>query len=343
MTDRTELETTARALVAPGKGILAADESFPTIAKRFASVGVETGEEVRRTYRQMLLTTPGVEKFFSGAILFDETLRQSKDDGTTFAKYMRDAGMVPGIKVDKGAKPLAAAEGEKVTEGLDGLRDRLAEYKQLGAGFAKWRAVIAIDAAKSFPSRYCLETNAHALARYAALCQEAGIVPIVEPEVLMDGEHDQEACFEVTRLTHRLVFDELRRQRVHLPGMLLKPNMIVSGKGCTTQASVDEVATRTVELLRETVPAAVAGIVFLSGGQSEVEATRHLDAMNRLDLPKPWQLSFSYGRALQQPALHAWSGDAGKLGAAGAALLHRARCNGAAALGKYGEALEASA
>lgn len=335
-----ELHKTAKALVADGKGILAADESFPTIAKRFASIGVESTEEVRRSYRQMLFTAPGAERFVSGVIMFDESLRQKTDDGTAFAEAMANKGMIAGIKVDKGAKPLAGSAGETVTEGLDGLRDRLVEYRELGARFAKWRAVIKIDG--ELPSRYCLETNAHALARYARLCQEACIVPIVEPEVLMDGDHDIDRCESVTRITHRLVFDELARQGVDLRGMLLKPNMVVSGKGCARQADVDTVARRTVALLQQTVPAAVPGIVFLSGGQDDVVATAHLDAMNRLrgETAIPWKLSFSYGRALQQPALTAWAGRGENLEAGRAAYLKRAKCNAAASQGEYAAALE---
>ncbi len=338
--DPSELHQTARALVADGKGILAADESFPTIAKRFASIGVESSEELRRTYRQMLFTASGSEQFVSGVIMFDESLRQKTDDGTPFAEAMKAKGIIAGIKVDKGAKPLAGAEGETVTEGLDGLRDRLAEYRELGARFAKWRAVISIG--DDTPSRYCLETNAHALARYARLCQEQSIVPIVEPEVLMDGGHTIDRCEAVTRLTHQLVFDELDRQGVDLRGILLKPNMVLSGKACAQQADVATVARRTVALLQETVPAAVPGIVFLSGGQDDVVATAHLDAMNRLrgETAIPWKLSFSYGRALQHPALVAWSGKAANVEAGRNAYLKRAKCNSAATLGEYTAALE---
>jgi fructose-bisphosphate aldolase class I len=341
MTAITRLESTARALVAPGKGILAADESFPTIAKRLQGVGVESSEEVRRTYRQMLLTAPGSEEFISGAILFDETLRQKTDDGTPIPAAMKKMGIIPGIKVDTGAKPLAGTEDEKVTEGLDGLRARLEEYRGLGAGFAKWRAVIAIG--HKIPSRYCIEANAHALARYAALCQEQGIVPIVEPEVLMDGTHDIERCYRVTRDTLRAVFSQLGLQRVELSGMLLKPNMVISGKDCEQQAGVEEVAARTVKCLMETVPAAVPGIVFLSGGQSDELATAHLNAMNSGEPALPWELSFSYGRALQQPALKAWGGKAENIESGRKAFMHRARCNGAARYGRYDAKLEAGA
>lgn len=341
MADINELESTARALVAPGKGILAADESFPTIAKRFASVGVESSEEARRTYRQMLLVAPGSEEFISGAILFDETLRQKTDDGTPLPAAMAKLGIMPGIKVDTGAKPLAGAEGETVTEGLDGLRARLEEYRGLGARFAKWRAVISIG--HKIPSRYCIEANAHALGRYAALCQEQGLVPIVEPEVMMEGNHDIERCYRVTRDTLRAVFAQLGLQRVALQGMLLKPNMVISGKECETQAGVDEVAAKTVKCLLETVPAAVPGIVFLSGGQSDELATAHLNAMNAQNPQLPWELSFSYGRALQAPALTAWAGKPGQVQAGRKAFMHRARCNSAARYGRYDAALEASA
>lgn len=341
MTAINELESTARALVAPGKGILAADESFPTIAKRLAGIGVESSEEVRRTYRQMLLTAPGSEEFISGAILFDETLRQKVDDGTPIPAAMAKMGIIPGIKVDTGAKPLAGTDEEKVTEGLDGLRGRLEEYRGLGARFAKWRAVIAIG--HKIPSRYCIEANAHALARYAALCQEQGLVPIVEPEVMMDGNHDIDRCYRVTRDTLRAVFNQLGLQRVELSGMLLKPNMVISGKECEEQAGVEEVAAKTVECLLETVPAAVPGIVFLSGGQSDELATAHLNAMNAGDRTLPWELSFSYGRALQQAALKAWGGKAENVEAGRKAFMHRARCNGAARYGRYDAELEAGA
>lgn len=334
----SELHETARAIVAPGKGILAADESFPTIAKRLAAIGVESSEEVRRSYRQMLFTAPGAPEFISGVIMFDETVRQKTDGGQTFPEFMREHGIAPGIKVDRGAKALAGSDGEKVTEGLDGLRDRVAEYYELGCRFAKWRAVIQIGAGK--PSDYCLEANAHALARYAALCQEGGLVPIVEPEVLMDGDHDVETCHRVTRRALHLVFDQLYRQNVDLEGILLKPNMVLSGKGHTSQAGVDEVADRTVAVLEAEVPASVPGIVFLSGGQSDELATAHLDAMNRRHPQAPWALSFSYGRALQHPALTTWHGDAGKIEAGANAFLKRARLNSAAARGAYEAAME---
>ncbi|MDX1453684.1 MAG: class I fructose-bisphosphate aldolase, partial [Oleiphilaceae bacterium] len=320
------LMETARAMVAPGKGILAADESTPTIKKRFDSINVESTEDVRRRYRQMLFAAPGMEEFISGVIMFEETLFQKTDDGVPFTKMLADKGVIPGIKVDKGAKPLAGADGETVTEGLDGLRDRLIEYREAGARFAKWRAVITIG--DGIPSGYCIHTNAHALARYAALCQEQDIVPIVEPEVLMDADNSIEVCEQVTSSTLKAVFDELYAQNVMLEGIVLKPNMVISGKQCPEQADVEEVAQRTVSTLLKHVPAAVPGIAFLSGGQSDELATAHLDAMNRLgDLP--WSLSFSYGRALQAPALQAWGGSPDNLAAGQQAFMHRARCNGA--------------
>ncbi len=328
----TSLNQIAQAIVAPGRGILAADESTGTIKKRFDSIGVGSTEETRQTYREMLFTTEGVEEFISGVIMFDETIRQSSRDGTPFVEILEKKGIIPGIKVDKGAKDLAFAEGEKVTEGLDGLRERLAEYRQMGARFTKWRAVITIG--DGIPSDTCLDVNAHALARYAALSQEQDLVPIVEPEVLMDGDHTIDRCEDVTRATLSRVFDTLKAQRVSYDGMLLKPNMVLSGKECPTQAAVDEVAKRTVELFREVIPADVPGVVFLSGGQTDEDATAHLNAMNKLgDLP--WQLSFSYGRALQAPALKAWSGEDGKLEAGRKAFYKRAKLNGAARTGSY--------
>jgi len=330
-----DLQRTARALVPEGKGILAADESFPTIEKRFDSIGIGSTEESRRDYRSMLFTAPGVGDYISGVILFDETLRQKGADGTPLVEVLRANGMIPGIKVDKGAKPLAGHPDEKVTEGLDGLRDRLNEYYELGARFTKWRAVYTIG--DGIPSPACITANAHALARYAALSQEAGLVPIVEPEVLMDGDHDIDLCEEVTEEALRVVFGELSVQEVLLEGMLLKPNMVVSGKDCPDQADVEEVAVRTVRCLRRTVPAAVPGIVFLSGGQSDEDATLHLDAMNRLPEPLPWRLSFSYGRALQAAPLKAWGGKAANLSAGQAAFLERAKANGAATQGAYAE------
>jgi len=328
-----DLQQTARALVPEGKGILAADESFPTIKKRFDSIGIDSTEENRRDYRSMLFTAPGAGDYISGVILFDETLRQKGADGTPLVNVLRGNGIIPGIKVDKGAKPLASHPDEKVTEGLDGLRDRLNEYYDLGARFTKWRAVYTIG--DGIPSPACITTNAHALARYAALSQEAGLVPIVEPEVLMDGDHDIDLCEEVTEEVLRVVFGELSVQEILLEGMLLKPNMVVSGKDCPQQADVEEVAVRTVRCLRRTVPAAVPGIVFLSGGQSDEDATLHLDAMNRLPDPLPWRLSFSYGRALQAAPLKAWSGKTANVQAGQAAFLERAKANGAATRGAY--------
>src|SRR5437764_14041307 len=335
-----DLESTARALVAEHKGILAADESDGTIKKRFDSIGVESTEENRRAYRDLLFTTEGVEEYISGVILFDETLRQSSADGTPFPKLLASKGIIPGIKVDKGAKPLAHAEGETVTEGLDGLRGRLEEYRELGARFAKWRAVITIG--KDIPSEYCIWTNAHALARYAALCQEAGLVPIVEPEVLMDGDHTIERSFHVTSHTLHAVFTELRDQRVHPEGILLKPNMVLPGYESPEQVSDEEIAHETVRCFRRHVPAAVPGIVFLSGGQSEEEATRRLNAMNAMG-PHPWKLSFSYGRALQAAALKTWQGKEENVEAAQQAYYHRAKMNGAAQTGLYAPEMEREA
>jgi fructose-bisphosphate aldolase class I len=331
------LESVARNLVAPGKGILAADESTPTIEKRFKSIGVASTEENRRAYRDILFTTAGVGEFISGVILFDETIRQKTRDGRTFVAALEQQGIIPGIKVDKGAKPMANFPGEKVTEGLDGLRERLAEYRKLGARFAKWRAVISIG--DKIPTRRCIETNAELLARYAALSQEADIVPIVEPEVLMDGTHTIERYFEVTQQTLESVFHALYEHRVSLEGMLLKPNMVLSGKDCPQQASVQEVAEATVRCMKRVVPAAVPGLVFLSGGQTDLQATEHLNAMNRLD-QVPWQLSFSYGRALQAPVLKAWKGEPANVADAQRAFHHRAFCNSKARFGKYTEAME---
>ena len=333
-----DLETTIRALMTPGKGILAADESHGTIARRFEALGVQATEENRRLYRQMLFTTPGVSEFISGVILFDETVRQRADDGRRFVDILSGEGITPGIKVDRGAKPLSGAPGELVTEGLDGLRERLAEYWSLGARFAKWRAVIAIGPDR--PTTTCLATNAHALARYAALCQEAGLVPIVEPEVLMDGDHSIERSFAVTEATLDRVFGALREQRVVLEHVLLKPSMVVPGAQSPQQTSVPGVADATVRCLRRAVPAAVPGIVFLSGGQDAQVATAHLNAMNAMAAAHPWPLSFSFARALQGPALEAWRGDPRNVGAAQRAFYHRARCNGAAREGRYTLELE---
>jgi len=333
------MDDIARAIVADGKGILAADESTGTIKKRFDSIDVESVEETRRCYREMLFTTEGAGEAISGVILYDETLRQSAADGRPFAKVLEGAGMIPGIKVDTGAKPLAGSPNEKVTEGLDGLRERCKEYYELGARFAKWRAVITI-AGDAHPSRACISANAHALARYAALCQEAKLVPIVEPEVLMDGDHDIDRCAEVTETTLAETYNQLRTQGVRLEATLLKPNMVLSGTECATQAGVDEVARRTVEVLKRSVPAAVPGIVFLSGGQSDLLATEHLNAMNALGERLPWKLSFSYGRALQAAPLKAWGGKAANVPAAQRAFLHRARANGAAARGAWSMEME---
>ena len=328
-----QLAAIAQAMVAPGKGIIAIDESTATIKKRFDSVGIECTEENRRAYREMLLTTPKLGEHISGAILYDETLRQKTKDGVPFTKIMMDNGILPGIKVDMGAKPLAGFPGELVTEGLDGLRERLKEYAQLGAKFAKWRAVITIG--EDAPSGTCIEANCHALARYAALCQEAGIVPMVEPEVLMDGEHDIDTCYEITEVTLRSLFGALYEHNVMLEGTILKASMVVSGKDAPEQASVDEVAEMTLRCLKSSVPATLPGIVFLSGGQSDEDATAHLDAMNRLG-PKPWPLSFSYGRAMQSAALKLWSKDlAGNVGVAQETVFARARDNGLAALGQW--------
>ncbi|MGH2811698.1 MAG: class I fructose-bisphosphate aldolase, partial [Actinomycetota bacterium] len=316
------------------------DESFPTIEKRFQKIGVESTEENRRRYREMLFTTNGAEEFIGGVILFDETLRQSASDGAPFPEVLEKKGIVPGIKVDAGAKDLAGFPEEKVTEGLDGLRGRLAEYRELGAKFTKWRAVITIG--DGIPTLYCIHANAHALARYAALSQEAGLTPIVEPEVLMDGDHTIERCNEVTLHTLGTTFDELRRHRVALEEMLLKPNMVLSGKDCPEQAGVEEVAEWTVRCLRAAVPAAVPGIVFLSGGQSDETATAHLNAMNALG-EHPWELSFSYGRALQAPALAAWGGDPANFAAGQKAFYRRAKLNGAARFGKYTPDMERAA
>jgi fructose-bisphosphate aldolase class I len=331
------LEETARALVAPGKGILAADESDGTIKKRFDSIGIESTEDNRRAYRDLLFTTEGAAEHISGVILYDETIRQPALDGTPFPKLLESQGVIPGIKVDKGAKDLAHAPDEKITEGLDGLRERLAEYVSLGARFTKWRAVITIG--QGIPSEYCLWTNAHALARYAALSQEAGLVPIVEPEVLMDGGHSIETSFDVTSRTLHAVFTELRDQRVHFEQMLLKPNMVLSGYEASGRAGVQEVAEQTVRCFRRHVPAAVPGIVFLSGGQTDEDATAHLNAMNAMG-PHPWELSFSYGRALQAPSLKAWAGEAENVASGQAAYLHRAKMNGLARSGSYSPDME---
>jgi len=334
-----KLIDTAQAMVADNKGLLAIDESTGTCDKRFAEHDIPQTVEMRRAYRELLITTPGIAKSISGMILFDETIRQKTEDDTPFIKVLTEAGIIPGIKVDMGAKALAGHPGEKVTEGLDGLRERLKEYFEMGARFAKWRAVIVID--DDLPSHSGLEANAHALARYAALCQEAGLVPIVEPEVLMDGTHSLERCREVSEEALREVFVQLNRQRVLLEGIILKPNMILPGLKCTEQASVDEVADATVQSLFRTVPAAVPGIAFLSGGQSAELASERLNLMNvRFKSQMPWQLSFSYGRAIQQPALEIWQGKEANVSAAQSALLHRAECNRMARRGEYSAVLE---
>ena len=332
------MEHTAQAIDAEGKGILAADETVPTLTKRFAALKIESTADSRRAYREMFFTTPDIAAFISGVILQDETIRQKNSSGIPLPELLSKQGILPGIKVDTGAKPLAGSPDEKVTEGLDGLRDRLQEYAAMGARFAKWRAVITITDA--LPSRLCIAVNAHALARYAALCQEQGIVPIVEPEVLMNGTHTIERCEDVTGSVLHAVFHELHEQRIRLEGMLLKPNMVLSGQDNRRQATADEVAVATLRCLRRHVPTAVPGIVFLSGGQSDVLATTHLNAINKLDAPKPWKISFSYGRALQDAAMEAWHGEQQNLKAGQQAFYNRARSNGAAALGKYTSAFE---
>jgi len=335
-----ELETVAQAMVAKGKGILAADESMGTIKRRFDSIKIDCNENNRRAYRETLFTTEGLEEAISGVILFDETLRTAASDGTPFSQVLSKKGIMPGIKVDKGPVEIPFFPGETVTEGLDGLRARIKEYQELGAKFAKWRAVITIGAA--IPTYNCMAANAHALARYAALCQEGGVVPIVEPEVLLDGNHTIERCEEVTEATLRITFSALAEQRIHLEGMILKPSMVVSGKDNARQAGVDEVAERTIRCLKRTVPAAVPGIAFLSGGQSAVSATEHLNRMNQMG-PHPWQVSFSYARALQDPALKVWKGEAGNVAAAQKIFYHRAKMNSAARSGGYTKNLEDAA
>jgi fructose-bisphosphate aldolase class I len=333
-----DLESVAATLVADGKGILAADESVATATRRFDTVGIRSTEQSRRAYREMLFTTSGAAEFISGAILYDETIRQKSSGGTPLAEVLSSQGIVPGIKVDTGAEPLAGSPEETVTEGLDSLRNRLAEYHGMGARFAKWRAVIRIT--DKLPSVACVNANAHALARYAALCQEQHVVPIVEPEVLMNGGHSIERCEEATGAVLHAVFHALFEQGVSLESMLLKPSMVIAGKDCSRQASVQEVATATLRCLRRHVPAAVPGIVFLSGGQKDRLATVHLNAINRLPGPKPWKLSFSYGRALQDAALEAWQGRDENLEAGQQAFYHRARCNGAANRGEYTDEME---
>jgi fructose-bisphosphate aldolase class I len=343
--DMKLMTETAKAMVAPGKGLLAADESSGTCKKRFDSVKVECNEENRRAYRELLFTTPRIADYVSGVILFDETLRQKTKDGQPFAAYLEKNGIIPGIKVDGGAHDMALHPGEKVTEGLDGLRKRLDEYFKLGARFAKWRAVITIgkDASgDNLPSWACIEANAHALARYSALCQEASIVPIVEPEVLLDGDHTVERCEEATEKTLATLFNELTWQEVSLEHVILKASMVVSGKDNARQAPVSEVAERTLRVLKRTVPAALPGVVFLSGGQTDENATAHLDAMNRMGTA-PWPLTFSYSRALQAVALNAWRGSAANVGAAQAAFHHRAHMNSLAAKGQWKKDLEKKA
>jgi fructose-bisphosphate aldolase class I len=337
----SELNKVAAAMVAPGRGLLAADESGGTIKKRFDALGVESTADTRRDYREMLFrSTEGMSKYISGVILYDETIRQNAKDGTPLVKLIEKAGALPGIKVDKGTKPLPFCPGELITEGLDGLRERLVEYRGLGAKFAKWRAVIDIGA--GIPSYNCIMTNANALARYAALCQDEGIVPIVEPEVLMDGDHDADRCAMISEWVLKTVFEQLYYQRVALEGMVLKPNMIVPGKKSAKRASVEEVADKTLRVLKACVPASVPGIAFLSGGQSDEDATAHLDAMHRMG-PLPWHVSFSYGRALQHAPQTTWSGKSENVAAAQRAFNHRAMMNGLAALGQWKADLERKA
>jgi fructose-bisphosphate aldolase class I len=338
--NRSELESTARAMAAKGKGILAADESSGTIKKRFDSIKLESTEEARRTYREMLFTTPGMSDYISGVIMYDETIRQKAKDGTPFAEVLSKQGVVPGIKVDTGAKPLAGFPNETITEGLDGLRERLIEYYKLGARFAKWRAVI--DIGDGYPTQFAIDANAHALARYAALCQEQNIVPIVEPEVLMDGAHDLARCEEVTGAVLSSVFSALHSHRIHLEGIILKPNMVISGKKAPNRANAQQVAEATVRCLKRYVPSAVPGIAFLSGGQTSPEATEHLNLMNQLG-PLPWELTFSYGRALQEEALKAWGGKAENFAAGQKAFFRRAKLNGLARSGSYNPKLEQEA
>lgn len=339
--NQQQLIETAYAMVADDKGLLAMDESTPTCHKRFAKLNIPQTEEYRRDYRELLVTTPGLNEAISGAILFDETIRQQTKEGTPFIQILQEAGIIPGIKVDKSTKPLAGFPGEKITEGLDGLRERLEEYVQLGARFAKWRAVITIG--EGIPTLGCLEANAHLLARYAALCQEAGLVPIVEPEVLMDGEHSLKRCYEVTEQTLRTVFAQLSAQRVLLEGMILKPNMVVPGLDCPRQNSVEEVADATMTCFRRVVPAAVPGVAFLSGGQSSELASARLNAMNvKYKTRVPWALSFSFARAIQQPGMGIWGGDPAQVAAAQQSMYHRAKCNRDARRGEYSDEMESA-
>jgi fructose-bisphosphate aldolase, class I len=335
------LEKTARELVAPGKGILAADESFGTIGKRFEAVGIESGEESRRAYREMLFTTPGIGEFLSGVILYDETLRQEASDGRRLSKVLEDQGVIPGIKVDKSTVNLPLSPNEKFTQGLDGLHDRLAEYREQGARFTKWRAVITIG--EGIPTKSCIDANAEALALYAAFAQDHDLVPIVEPEVLIDGDHSIEQSYDATEWMLHTTFDELYEHGVELAGMLLKPNMVISGKEASEQSGVEEVARATVECLLRTVPAAVPGIVFLSGGQTDLQATQHLNAMNTLYEGLPWELSFSYARALQGQPMQIWGGSTDKVEAAQKAFRHRAKMNSAARDGRYSDEMEQEA
>ena len=334
-----ELEQTAQQMVAEGKGLLAADESTGTMTKRLEKLGIESTEDSRRRFRELMFTTEGVEDHISGVIMYDETIRQSTGDGTPFPEYLAGKGILPGIKVDTGAKPLALSPDEKVTEGLDGLRERFEEYRELGARFTKWRGVITIG--EGIPTPYCIHVNAHALARYAALAQEAGIVPIVEPEVMMDGEHTIDVSEEVTGETLRTVFAELAAQRVSLEGMVLKPNMVLSAYDCPDQASVEEVAERTLALFKRVVPAAVPGIMFLSGGQPDEKASAHLNAMNNIG-GVPWEIAFSYARALQGVPMEKWGGEESNVAEAQEAFAHRARCNSEARYGRYSEELESA-
>ena len=336
-----ELEKTARQLVAPGKGLLAADESFGTIGKRFEAVGIETSEESRRAYREMLFTTPEIGEYLSGVILFDETLRQEASDGRRLSQVLEDQGIIPGIKVDKSTVNMPLSPNEKFTQGLDGLHDRLAEYRELGARFTKWRAVITIG--DGIPTRSCVEANAEALAMYAAFAQDHDLVPIIEPEVLIDGDHSIDRCYEVSEWTLHETFDEVRDHGVELSGLLLKPNMVISGKNASEQAGVEQVARNTVECLLRTVPPAVPGVVFLSGGQTDLQATQHLNAMNRLYEGLPWELSFSYARALQGQPMEIWGGSTDKVEAAQRAFRHRAKMNSAARDGRYSDEMEQEA
>ncbi|WP_299413139.1 class I fructose-bisphosphate aldolase [Acaryochloris sp. IP29b_bin.148] len=338
-THAQELKTTAQALVAKGKGILAIDESNGTCNQRFANLSIPTTEENRRSYRKLILTTPQLSTYISGPILFDETIRQTTRNGKPFVQVITEAGMIPGIKVDTGAKDLAAHPREKVTEGLDGLRDRIAEYYRMGARFAKWRAVITIG--EGIPSQACIDVNAHALARYAVLCQEGGLVPIVEPEVLIDGDHTLERCYQVSDRTLHTVFAQLYAQGVAFDQMILKPSMVIAGKDCPQQPSVDEVADATIRCLRKNPPATVAGVAFLSGGQSAEQSAAHLSSMNaRYQSICPWPVTFSYARAIQQPALEHWRGEGQRVAEAQQRLLHRAKCNSAASLGDYSSEVE---